>query len=401
MKYYVSITRRRLVQVMAATAAAMAFATPACAADPLKIGLILPLTGPFASTGKQIEAACRLYIAKNGDTVAGRKVELIVKDDTGLAPETTKRIAQELVVQDKVSVLAGFGLTPLALAAAPVATEAKVPMVVMAAATGMIPTRSPFIVRTGFTLPQVTAPIAEWALKNKIKRVVTMVTDYGPGLDAEKTFVTVFKAGGGEIVESIKTPLRNPDYAPFLQRAKDAKPDALFVFVPSGEGLAVMKQFDERGLKQSGIKLIGTGDVTDDDLLESMGAPAVGVITSFHYSAAHDSPENKAYVEAFMKANNGMRPNFHSLGGYDGMHLIYEAVKKAGATADGEKLVEAMKGMAWTSPRGPMSIDPATRDPIQTVYIRRVEKVGGKLVNVEFDKVENVKDPVKAAMKNN
>ena len=393
MHYYLSLARRRVVQGLAAVAAATLLFTAAFAADPLKIGLILPLTGPFASTGKQIEAACRLYIAKNGDTVAGRKVELIVKDDTGLAPETTKRIAQELVVQDKVSVLAGFGLTPLALAAAPVATEAKVPMVVMAAATGMIPTRSPFIVRTGFTLPQVTAPIAEWALKNKIKRVVTMVTDYGPGLDAEKTFVTVFKAGGGEIVESIKTPLRNPDYAPFLQRAKDAKPDALFVFVPSGEGLAVMKQFDERGLKQSGIKLIGTGDVTDDDLLESMGAPAVGVITSFHYSAAHDSPENKAYVEAFMKANNGMRPNFHSLGGYDGMHLIYEAVKKAGADATGEQLVEAMKGQKWTSPRGPMSIDPATRQTIQNVYLREVKMVNGKPWNVEFDKVENVKDP--------
>jgi branched-chain amino acid transport system substrate-binding protein len=393
MHHDMSPTRRRVIQGLAAIAAATAFSTPAFAADPLKIGLILPLTGPFASTGKQIEAAARLYIAKNGDTVAGRKVELIVKDDTGLAPETTKRIAQELVVQDKVTVLAGFGLTPLALAAAPVATEAKVPMVVMAAATGMIPTRSPFIVRTGFTLPQVTAPIAEWALKNKIKRVVTMVTDYGPGLDAEKTFVTVFKAGGGEIVESIKTPLRNPDYAPFLQRAKDAKPDALFVFVPSGEGLAVMKQFDERGLKQAGIRLIGTGDVTDDDLLESMGAPAVGVITSFHYSAAHDSPENKAYVEAFMKANNGMRPNFHSLGGYDGMHLIYEAVKKAGPTANGEQLVEAMKGMKWTSPRGPMSIDPATRQTIQTVYLREVKMVNGKPWNVEFDKVENVKDP--------
>jgi branched-chain amino acid transport system substrate-binding protein len=332
-------------------------------------------------------------MAKNGDTVAGRKVELIVKDDTGLAPETTKRIAQEMVVQDKVSVLAGFGLTPLALAAAPVATEAKVPMVVMAAATAMIPTRSPYIVRTGFTLPQVTAPIAEWALKNKIKRVVTMVTDYGPGLDAEKTFQAVFKAGGGEIVESIRTPLRNPDYAPFLQRAKDAKPDALFVFVPSGEGLAVMKQFDDRGLKQAGIRLIGTGDVTDDDLLESMGAPAVGVITSFHYSAAHDSPENKAYVDAFMKANNGMRPNFHSVGGYDGMHLIYEAAKKAGPNATGEQLVEAMKGMKWVSPRGPMSIDPATRQTIQNVYLREVKMVNGKPWNIEFDKVENVKDP--------
>jgi len=386
-------SRRRMLQGMVAAVAAGMFAVPALAADPLKIGLILPLTGPFASTGKQIEAACRLYMAKNGDTVAGRKVELIVKDDTGLAPETTKRIAQEMVVQDKVSVLAGFGLTPLALAAAPVATEAKVPMVVMAAATAMIPTRSPFIVRTGFTLPQVTAPIAEWALKNKIKRVVTMVTDYGPGLDAEKTFVNTFKAGGGEIVESIKTPLRNPDYAPFLQRAKDAKPDALFVFVPSGEGLAVMKQFDERGLKQAGIRLIGTGDVTDDDLLESMGAPSVGVITSFHYSAAHDSPENKAYVDAFMKANNGMRPNFHSLGGYDGMHLIYEAVKKAGPNATGEQLVEAMKGQQWMSPRGPMSIDPATRQAVQNVYLREVKMVNGKPWNVEFETFKDVKDP--------
>ncbi len=386
-------TRRRALQGVMAVAAFAALAGTALAADPFKVGLILPLTGPFASTGKQIEAAARLYMAKNGDTVVGRKIELIVKDDTGLAPETTKRIAQEMVVQDKVNVLAGFGLTPLALAAAPVATEAKVPMIVMAAATGMIPTRSPFIVRPNFTLPQVTAPIAEWALKNKIKRVVTMVTDYGPGLDAEKTFVAVFKAGGGEVVESIRTPLRNPDYAPFLQRAKDAKPDALFVFVPSGEGLAVMKQFEERGLKQSGIRMIGTGDVTDDDLLVSMGAPSVGVITSFHYSAAHDSPENKAYVDAFMKANNGMRPNFHSLGGYDGMHLIYEALKKAGPNATGEQLVEAMKGMKWTSPRGPMSIDPATRQPIQTVYLREVKIVNGQPWNIEFDKFENVKDP--------
>ncbi len=393
MKNRIDPTRRRMLHAAAVAATLCTFSGAALAADPLKIGLILPMTGPFASTGKQIEAAARLYMAKNGDTVAGRKVELIVKDDTGLAPETTKRIAQELVVQDKVSVLAGFGLTPLALAAAPVATEAKVPMVVMAAATGMIPTRSPYIVRPNFTLPQVTAPIAEWALKNKIKRVVTIVTDYGPGLDAEKTFQAVFKAGGGEIVEAIRTPLRNPDYAPFLQRAKDAKPDALFVFVPSGEGLAVMKQFEERGLKQAGIRMIGTGDVTDDDLLESMGAPAVGVITSFHYSAAHESPENRAYVDGFMKANNGMRPNFHSVGGYDGMHLIYEAVKKAGPNATGEQLVEAMKGMKWTSPRGPMSIDPATRQPIQTVYLREVKMVNGKPWNIEFDKVENVKDP--------
>jgi branched-chain amino acid transport system substrate-binding protein len=390
MKTAFQTARRRVLQAGALAATLCALPAMALAADPVKIGLILPMTGPFASTGKQISAAAKLYMAQHGDTIDGRKVELIIKDDTGLAPETTKRIAQELVVQDKVTVLAGFGLTPLAFAAAPVATEAKVPMVVMAAATSIIPTRSPFIVRTGFTLPQVTGPIADWAAKNGIKRVVTMVTDYGPGLDAEKTFIARFTAAGGEVVESIRTPLRNPDYAPFLQRAKDAKPDALFVFVPSGEGLAVMKQFADRGLKQAGIRLIGTGDVTDDDLLVSMGAPAVGVITSFHYSAAHDSPENKAYVDAFMKANNGMRPNFHSVGGYDGMHLIYAAVKKAGPNATGEQIVEAMKGMKWMSPRGPLTIEPATRDAINTVYMREVKMVDGKPWNIEFDKVENV-----------
>ena len=390
MKDRIQTTRRRVLQGLAGATALTALPRFAYAADPVKIGLILPMTGPFASTGRQITAACRFYMQQKGDTVAGRKVELILKDDTGLAPETTKRIAQEMVVQDKVTALAGFGLTPLAFAAAPVATEAKVPMIVMAAGTQVIPQRSPFIVRTGFTLPQTTSPIADWAFKNNIRRVFSMVTDFAPGLDAEKTFLTRFTAAGGTIVESVRTPLRNPDYAPFLQRAKDAKPDALFVFVPSGEGLAVMKQFDERGLRQAGIRMIGPGDVVDDDLLESMGAPAVGVITSFHYSAAHESPENRAYVDGMMKANAGMRPNFHSVGGYDGMHLIYEALKKTGGTATGEQLVEAMKGMKWVSPRGPMSIDPATRDVVQTIYLREVKMVNGKPWNIEFDKFENV-----------
>ena len=392
MSHRFDFRRRRMLQAVAATLVAP-YAMRASAADPLKIGLILPLTGPFASTGRQIEAACRLYMQRNGDTVAGHKIELLVKDDTGVAPETTKRIAQELVTRDKVAVLAGFGLTPLALAAAPVATEAKTPMVVMAAATSIIPTKSPYIVRTGFTLPQVTGPIADWAAKNGIHSVVTMATDYAPGIDAETTFVKRFTAAGGRIVESLRVPLRNPDYGPFVQRAKDAKPDALFVFVPSGEGSAVMKQFNDRGLKEAGIRMIGTGDVVDDDLLEGMGATAVGVVTSFHYSAAHDSPENKAYVDSFMKANPGMRPNFFSVGGYDGMHVIYEALKKTGGDANGDKLVEAMKGMKWTSPRGPMSIDPLTRDAVQTVYIRRVEMVNGKPWSIEFDKVENIKDP--------
>jgi branched-chain amino acid transport system substrate-binding protein len=389
----ISIKRRQLLARSAAAAAAAWAPRLAFAADPLKIGLIIPLTGPFASTGRQLEAACRLYIERNGEIAAGRKVELSVKDDTGLAPETTKRIAQDMVVQDHVHVLAGFGLTPLALATAPVATEARVLMIVMAAATSIIPTRSPFIVRTGFTLPQVTAPMADWAGKNRINKAVTMVTDYGPGLDAEKTFVKRFGEGGGTVLDSLRTPLRGPDYAPFLQRIKDAKPDALFVFVPSGEGTAVMKQFAERGLAAAGVRLICTGDVLDDDLLDAIGAPALGAVSSHHYSAAHESPENRAYVDSFMKANKGMRPNFHSVGGYDGMHLIYEAVKKTGGDSDGEKLVAAMKGMSWTSPRGPISIDPATRDVVQNVYIRKVEMRDGHYWNIEFDKVENVRDP--------
>jgi len=384
--------RRRFLIGTAAGAVAASLPLRARGADPLRIGLIVPNTGPFASTGRQIEAACRLYMQRNGDSVANRTVELLVKDDGGVQPEQTKRIAQDLVVRDKVSVLAGFGLTPLAFAAAPVATEARVPMIVMAAGTLVIPQRSPYIVRTGFSLPQTTSPIADWATRNGIRKVVTFVTDYAPGLDAEKAFTTRFAAAGGTIVEALRVPLQNPDFAPFLQRIKDAKPDAMFVFVPSGVGTAVMKQYEERGLREAGIRMIGPGDVVDDDILDTMGPPAVGVVTSHHYSAAHDSPENKEYVASFMKANNGMRPNFHSVGGYDGMHAIYEAVRKTGGTGDGDALVAAMKGMSWVSPRGPMSIEPATRDVIQTVYIRRVESRDGHLWNIEFDKIENVKD---------
>ncbi|HEX4782329.1 MAG TPA: ABC transporter substrate-binding protein [Usitatibacter sp.] len=382
-------SRRQFLQGSAAAAAAALMPYTARAADPVKIGLILPLTGPFASTGRQVEAAVRLYLARNGDTVSGQKLELLVRDDTGLAPETTKRIAQELVSRDHVTFLAGFGLTPLAFATAPVATEAKVPMIVMCAATSIVPQRSPFIVRSGFTVPQITSPMADWGAKNGIKSVVTMVTDYAPGLDCEKVFVARFKGHGGEVKESLRTPLKNPDYAPFLQRAKDAKPDALFLFVPSGEGAAVMKQFADRGLKEAGIKLICTGDVLDDDLLEAIGQPAIGIVSSHHYSAAHDSPENKAYVSSFMKANN-FRPNFMSVGGWDGMHLITEMLKKAGST-DGEKLVEAAKGMSWVSPRGRMTIEAETRDVVQDIYIRRCEMRDGKPWNIEFDKIEKVR----------
>ena len=391
--------RRDLILAAGALAlASLAASSGVSAQETVKIGLILPMTGQQASTGKQVDAAVKLYLAQHGTTVAGKKIEVILKDDTSV-PDVAKRLAQELVVNDKVAVLAGMGLTPIALAVAPIATQAKVPEIVMVAGTSTITEASPFVVRTSFTLAQSSVPMAEWAFKNGIKKVVTLVSDYGPGIDAEKSFSEKFKADGGTIVESLRVPLRGPDFSPVLQKVADAKPDALFVFVPSGAGAQFVKQFVERGLDKSGVKLIATGDVIDDDLLNGMGDVVIGVINAHNYSAYHQSPTNKAYVEAFKKANNGMRPNFLSVSGYDGMHLIYEALKKTNGSTDGEKLVAAMKGMAWESPRGPISIDPETRDIVQNIYIRKVEKVDGELYNVEFATIPNVKDPVKAAKK--
>jgi branched-chain amino acid transport system substrate-binding protein len=371
-------------------------ATTVLAAEPFKIGLILPMTGQQASTGRQIEAAAKLYMAQHGDTVAGKKIQLIVKDDTSV-PDVTKRLAQELVVNDKVNVLAGFGITPSAMATAPIATQSKTPMVVMAAATSSITLASPYVVRTSFTLPQASVSMADWATaKGGIKKVVTLVSDYGPGIDAEKYFKDRLTFNGGTVLESLRVPLRNPDFAPFLQKVRDAKPDALFVFVPSGAGAAVMKQFLERGMDKAGIKLIGTGDLTDDDQLNDMGDGAIGVVTSHHYSAHHPSAANKKFVEAFKKANKGMRPNFMAVGGYDGMHVIYEALKASKGQGGGDGLLAAMKGQLFESPRGPMFIDAQTRDVVHNIYLRKVEKVGGELHNVEFDVIKDVKDPGKS-----
>ncbi len=390
--------RTTLVNSLAAAAALGLAATSAHAQNTVKIGALLPMTGQQQSTGVQIAAAIRLYMAQKGDMVAGNKVQLIVKDD-GAVAENSKRLAQDLIVNEKVNFVVGFGVTPTALAVAPLATEAKIPEVVMAAGTSIITERSPYIVRTSFTLPQSTVIVANWALKNGIKKVVSLVSDYAPGIDSEGSFKDTFTKGGGQVVEAIRVPLANPDFAPFLQRAHDAKPDAVFVFVPSGQGGIFVKQFIERGLDKAGIKLIGPGDVTDDDLLNGMGDQVIGTVTAHMYSAAHPSETNKAYVAAFKQANAGLRPNFMSVGGYDGMHLIYESLKKAGGKTDGDSLLAAMKGMAWESPRGPISIDPETRDIIQNIYMRKVEKVNGELYNVEFETFPNVKDPGKANKK--
>ena len=390
--------RRHLLTTAAATFVVASFAGTAFAADTVKIGFILPMTGQQQTTGQETAAAIKLFQQLNGDTVAGKKIEVIIKDD-GAVPDTTKRIAQELIVNEKVNFLAGFGITPCALAVAPLATEAKIPEIVTAAGTSIITEKSPYIVRTSFTLAQSTVPMADWAAQNGIKKVVSMVSDYAPGIDSEGSFKDEFTKKGGQIVEAIRFPLANPDFAPFLQRAGDAKPDAIFVFVPAGQGAAFVKQFLERGLDKQGIKIIGPGDVTDDQLLNGMGEQVIGTVTAHFYSADHDSKANKDYVTAFEKVSGGMRPNFMSVGGYDGMHLIYAALKKTNGDTDGDKLVAAMKGLQWESPRGPISIDPDTRDIIQNVYVRKVDKKNGQLYNVEFATFPSIKDPIKAAKK--
>jgi branched-chain amino acid transport system substrate-binding protein len=381
----------RFVTAAFALAFSIAPVVPAAAQDTVKVGLILPLTGPFAPTGRQIEGGAKLYMQQHGDKVAGKKIELIVRDDGNVA-DNTKRIAQELIVNEKVQVLAGFGLTPLALATAPISAEAKVPQIIMGAATAIIPDRSPYIVRTSMVTNQITVGIADWAPKSGLKKVVTLVSDYAPGIDIEKAFGDRFKASGGEIIEQLRVPLANPDFAPFLQRVRDAKPDGLFVFVPAGVGAIFMKQFVERGLDKSGIKLIGTGDMTDDDILNNIGDVALGLTTSHHYSAAHPSEMNKKFVAEFNKLN-GRRPNFMGVSGYDGIALLYKALEKTKGDANGDALLAAMKGMAWESPRGPISIDPATRDIVQNIYVRKVEKKDGELYNVEFQTFEAVKKP--------
>jgi len=373
-------------------------ATGALAQQPaVKIGVIAEFSGPFADYGTQIVNGMKTYLKLHGDTFGGRKVEFIQRDTTGAAPDIAKRLAQELITRDNVDILAGFGLTPNALAVAPIDAEAKKPMVIMNAATSIITTRSPYIVRVSHTLPQDTQPIAQWAAKNGIKRAYTLISDYGPGIDAEGAFVKAFKAAGGEIIDSVRTPLQNPDFAPYLQRIKDSKPDAVFVFLPPGsQTIAFIKGYEERGLKQAGVKLIGTGDLTDDGVLQAMGEPTLGLITSFHYSASHDSPENKAFVKAYAEVNGTKyRPNFMACAGYDGMAVIAEALKKTGGSVDPDKFMTALKGMKLMSPRGPIMIDPETRDIVQTVYIRKVERVNGELYNMEFDKFPDVKDPGK------
>ena len=366
----------------------------AAAQDTIKIGIVMQMTGPNAAGGGKSPPRAKLYMAQHGDSVAGKKIELIFRDDASI-PDNAKRLAQELIINDKVSLLAA-GLTPSAMAMAPIATEAKVPTVVMISGTSVVTERSPYYVRTSFTLGQQSGIIADWAIKNGSRKAVAVLSDWAPGAEAGKVFEANFTKGGGQVLETLKVPLANPDFAPFLQRAADLHPDTLFVFVPAGQAGTFARQFAERGLDKSGIKLIGPGDITDDDDLPTTGDTLLGVVTAGIYSAAHPSALNKEFVAAYQKAT-GHRANFLAVSGYDGMHLIYEALKKTGGKTDADAVIAAMKGMSWESPRGPISIDPNTRDIVQNVYIRKVEKKDGEPWAVEFATFEAVKDPLKEA----
>src|SRR5712692_3282513 len=391
---------RKTVVRLVTLAAAMLAAPSAHAQQPVRIGVILPYSGQFADGANQLDNGIKLYMKQHGDTAAGRKIEVIRRDTGGVAPDVAKRLAQELIVRDNVDILAGFLLTPNAMATGPVSEEAKKFMVVMLAATAIITTKSPYMVRTSLMIPQNVEALGAWAHRSGIKKANTTLSDYGPGHDAEMSFQRAFKEGGGEIVGSVRFPVNIPDFAPYLQRAKDANPEAIFVFVPGGTQPGLFgKALKDVGIDPQKIKVLGQGEITDDNALASMREAALGIITSFHYDPNHDSKMNKEFVKDYRDAY-GRNPDFFTVGGYDGMHLIYEALKKTGGKTDVDSLVAAAKGMKWESPRGPISIDPETRDVIQTIYIRRVEKVGGELRNVEFEKIENVKDPVKARMKN-
>jgi len=389
--------RTMLVKLAGVTAALFA-AGSIHAQQTVKIGLILPYSGQFADTATQLENSIKLYLKQHGDTVAGKKIEFVRKDTGGIAPPVAKRLAQELVVRDKVDILAGLILTPNALAVADISTEAK-KFTVIFAATSIITTKSPYMTRTSVTIPQLQESLGKWAATTgKLKKVYTMVTDYGPGHDAEGAFHRGFKEAGGEIIGSVRMPIANPDFSAFVQRAKDLNPEAMLVWTPGGtQPAAVGKALFERGIQAK--QLLGQEVLTDDNALRSMGDAALGIVTVANYDYNLNSPMNRAYVKAYNEAYGGRNPDLFSIAGWDQIHLIFEVLKKTGGKTDGDSLIAAAKGMKWQSPRGPMVIDPETRDVIQTVYLRRVEKVGGKLVNVEFDKVENVKDPVKARMK--
>jgi branched-chain amino acid transport system substrate-binding protein len=382
----------------ALAASALVLAMPA-KAETVKIGLLLTFSGPAASLGDLMKKSVDLYIKQHEKELpAGTKVELVVRDETGPNPEVTKRLAQELITRERVNFLAGFTYTPDAMAVAPLATEAKVPMIVMNAGTSVIVRQSPYIARTSFTMWQSGYPLGQWAAKQQgVKTAYTAVADYAPGHDIEASFKRGFTEAGGQMAGEVRMPVLAPDYTPFMQRIKDAKPDVLCVFVPAGkQATALMKAYQDLGMAQAGIRLIGPGDITPDEELPNMGDIPSGLITTMHhYSAAGNRPANKAFVASWKAAYGAeSSPGFMAVGAWDGMAAIFHAIKEQKGKIDPDKTMALLKG--WknpNSPRGPIMIDPNTRDIVQNEYLRRLDRVGGKLANVEIETIENVDDP--------
>ncbi|HEY7459457.1 MAG TPA: ABC transporter substrate-binding protein [Xanthobacteraceae bacterium] len=384
---------RKLFLGIGCIAAALLISSAANAQNTVKVGVIMSYSGQFADLATQMDNGIKLYMKQKGDTVAGKKIEIIRKDTGGIAPDVASRLAQELITRDNVDILAGFTLSPNTIAVSKVSDQAKKFMVIMNAATTVIITMSPYSVRTSVTLPSVGSTAGSWAYKSGVRKAYTMVSDFAPGKDAEAAFQGAFKAAGGEIVGSVRTPVANPDFSAFVQRVKDVNPESIFIFVPAGaQPAALGKAFAERGIDPKKIKIIGTGEVTDESSLKGMGDAGIGIYSVWHYDYNDDNKLNKDFVKAY-NADFKRNPDFGAVGGYDGMHVIYEALKKTGGKTDADALVKAAKGLKWESPRGPMQIDADTRDIVQTISIRQVRKVGNGLRNFVVDKVTNVKDP--------
>ena len=388
-------------KLLLAAAAAIVMGTGAYA-DTIKVGVVGPFSGPFALQGKNFKAGIDAYMATNGAKVGDNTVEIIYRDLPAADPAQSKALAQELVVKEKVQYLAGFYFTPDAMAVTPILKQANTPLVIMNAATSAIVTKSPLVVRTSFTTWQTSTPMAKVAFDKGVKKVISVVSDYGPGVDAENAFKAGFEKAGGEVVEAIRMPLSTNDFSPIMQRIKDSGAQGVFAFLPSGPTtLGFVKAYNENGLKAGGIQLFAPGDLTQESDLPALGDAALGMLTTFHYAVSHDSPENKAFVEAASKAiGNPAELTFPAVGAYDGMHVIYKMIEATGGKQDAEKAVEAVKSLAWTSPRGPVSIDPESRHITQNIYLREVAKdADGKYINKEIQTFEKQGDPGLAAVK--
>lgn len=373
-------------------AAAILLGSTAHAQDTVKIGVINAYSGQFADPGAQLDAGIKLYMQMHGDTVAGKTIEIIRKDVGGIAPDVAKRLAEELIVRDGVDILAGNLLTPNALAVGDVSAEAEKFMVVMNATTPVIITKSPYMIRTSATASQINGNFGAWVAKNGTKQIYTMVTDYGPGIGSGAAFEAAFTAGGGEVVGQDRTPVVNPDFSPFVQRLADAKPEAIYAWVPGGtQPPALGKALAERGISPANTAIYGQGELTDDAALVAMGEVSLGIITAYHYNLHGASDLNAEFVSAFRAANNDRDPDIYAIGGYDGMAAIYKALEASDGDASGEALINAAKGLTWESPRGTMGIDAETGDVVQTIWIREVQMLDGKPANVIIDQIDNAK----------